>query len=397
MKALNNMKTSQWLKLLFVSTLLAMVTACKVTVSTDDDDEEHHDYVVLEVKLDGKQEVPMVMTDAWGWGEIKVDIEDNMVKGMIDTYDIDATAAHIHLGFAGENGGVAVALDMSSDKAGMWVVPDTMLSDEEIDMILDGGAYINVHTEAHPSGEIRGQILPYGVEIEPVNLSGMQEVPAVDTDASAHAWLTIDYDWQIVYLNVMTMGIDDATMAHVHEGFAGSNGSAAITLSQNPDNSDHWWAEFDFDDVDWDMFEMGGYYINVHTSTVGSGELRGQIALEDAHVLITELSGDQEVPAVTTDASGVAALTVYENADGTGEFVLNVMTDITDASSAHIHKAEAGANGDVVIGLLQDAVDLGMFNLTGTFTADQMMDLQNDMFYINVHSTTHAGGNCAVN
>jgi len=61
------------------------------------------------------------------------------------------------------------------------------------------------------------------------------------------------------------------------------------------------------------------------------------------------LSGQNEVPAVQTNATGEGEFTVPAN--GTMKYKVNV-TGISNASAAHIHMAKAGENGDVVADLL---------------------------------------------
>ncbi len=80
-----------------------------------------------------------------------------------------ATAAHIHVGAAGENGGVAVPLFAADGSVDSIDVSDTFdLADliGPLDgdpdgfkaALKDGTLYVNVHTEGNPGGELRGQI-----------------------------------------------------------------------------------------------------------------------------------------------------------------------------------------------------------------------------------------------
>lgn len=81
--------------------------------------------------------------------------------------------AHIHLGAPGSNGGVVVFLfgpepagiDVNGTLATGTITADDLINalagqplSSLIDAIESGGAYVNVHTLAHPSGEIRGQL-----------------------------------------------------------------------------------------------------------------------------------------------------------------------------------------------------------------------------------------------
>ncbi|MDR8763944.1 hypothetical protein FEP90_05670 [Burkholderia multivorans] len=70
-----------------------------------------------------------------------------------------ATAAHFH-GPApvGQNAGVQVPIP--KDALASPIKGSAELTDAQVTDLMGGKWYFNVHTSAHPSGEIRGQMLP---------------------------------------------------------------------------------------------------------------------------------------------------------------------------------------------------------------------------------------------
>jgi hypothetical protein len=110
------------------------------------------------VQLSGKNEAPPVATGATGQGTITIN-DDKSLTGSITTSGVAGTAAHIHTGAEGKNGPVAVPLAKGAD--GGWSVPkDAKLTDDQYKAFQSGELYINVHSAAHPDGEIRGQLKP---------------------------------------------------------------------------------------------------------------------------------------------------------------------------------------------------------------------------------------------
>lgn len=110
------------------------------------------------LKLDGSQEVPPVDTAANGQGEITISAEKS-VSGSIMTTGVDGTVAHIHEGAPGTNGPPIIKLVKSTD--GTWVVPiGAMLTDTQYASYMSGNLYVNIHSAAHPNGEIRAQLSP---------------------------------------------------------------------------------------------------------------------------------------------------------------------------------------------------------------------------------------------
>jgi hypothetical protein len=111
-----------------------------------------------QVTLSGAEEVPPVQSAGKGSGTITVN-DDKTVSGSVKTTGINGTMAHIHEGAAGKNGGVAVPLEKKGD--GEWAVPaGAKLTDAQFKAYKAGELYVNVHSEAHKGGEIRGQLKP---------------------------------------------------------------------------------------------------------------------------------------------------------------------------------------------------------------------------------------------
>lgn len=109
----------------------------------------------IDVKLEGSQEVPAVTTTAAGTGTISI-ADDGTVTGSVDTTGIDGTMAHIHTGAEGMNGPPLITLTKSGNK--FTVPPNSKLTDAQRASLDKGELYVNVHSAAHPNGEIRAQL-----------------------------------------------------------------------------------------------------------------------------------------------------------------------------------------------------------------------------------------------
>ena len=110
------------------------------------------------VELVGSQEVPPVTTQAKGSGTITIG-DDKSVKGSVTTTGIEGKAAHIHQGDPGKEGPPFLPLVKKGDNE--WDVPaGAKLTDAQYEAYKKGGLYVNVHSAAHPGGEIRAQIKP---------------------------------------------------------------------------------------------------------------------------------------------------------------------------------------------------------------------------------------------
>ncbi len=117
--------------------------------------------------LDGGEEVPPVATPATGTGSFVLTDQGVVFDATVEGLSAAMTAAHFHNAPAGINGGVVRTLtgDFTGATAtGTWRPSDAEpLTPDLIGSYLTGGLYMNVHTTAHPGGEIRGQLNEHSV------------------------------------------------------------------------------------------------------------------------------------------------------------------------------------------------------------------------------------------
>ena len=112
----------------------------------------------IAVTLSGNQEIPPVTTSATGTGTLTVG-SNKSISGKVTVSGMAVTVAHIHEAAAGANGAIIIPLTKVSDN--VWVVPaGANLTDAHYEAYRAGRLYFNIHSEAHKTGEIRGQIKP---------------------------------------------------------------------------------------------------------------------------------------------------------------------------------------------------------------------------------------------
>lgn len=112
--------------------------------------------VAESLQLTGAQEVPPNDSQAVGTGDITIDADGN-VSGSVSTPTIQGKAAHIHVGAPGKAGPPIITLN--GGDPGTWSVPQgAKLNAEQIAAWKAGDLYVNVHTAAHPGGELRAQL-----------------------------------------------------------------------------------------------------------------------------------------------------------------------------------------------------------------------------------------------
>jgi hypothetical protein len=231
---------------------------------------------VFRAALNGSQENPPVTTAASGAATLVLDPRTRMLTGSVTTSGVAGTAAHIHTGAAGSNGGVAIALAETAGGSGVWNVPaNTTLSDAQVASLRSGGLYANVHSAAHAGGEIRGQL---NRKIGNATLSGAQEVPANASAASGTGMLAVDPNTRALSGQVTTTGVV-GTVAHIHAGAVGANGGVAVALSETSPGVWSVPANTVLTVDQYKAFQEGGLYFNVHSAAFPGGEIRGQITL----------------------------------------------------------------------------------------------------------------------
>ena len=215
-----------------------------------------------------------------------------------------------------------------------------------------------------------------------VTLAGAQENPAVTTAAAGTGTVTFNRNTGAVSARITTFGLT-ATAAHLHEAGVGVNGPVIVPMTQTSPGVWEVPAGSALSGAQVQAALDGNLYVNVHSAANPGGEIRAQIGRQ---VWYATLTGAQEVPAVTTAASG------------TGTFVYNpetrtlsgsVATAGVTGTAAHVHTGAVGVAGPVTIPLTGGPT----WTLPATvLTEAQANDLIAGNLYANVHSAANPGG-----
>jgi glucose/arabinose dehydrogenase len=130
-------------------------------------------------ELTGGAEVPAVATEASAFAKLELQSDGSLSYSLWAGQAIrQVTAAHIHLGGYGQNGPVAAFLFSTATpqdfQAGQLIASGSLTDAAVIarpgfeptiaslaERLRQGRGYVNVHTTAHPGGEVRGQLFVF--------------------------------------------------------------------------------------------------------------------------------------------------------------------------------------------------------------------------------------------
>lgn len=104
--------------------------------------------------------------------------------------------------------------------------------------------------------------------------------------------------------------------------------------------------------------------------------------------LLFKLSGDAEVPPVTTTASGTGAIAINPDMSVSGK----VTTSGVAATMAHIHVGKPGANGAVVVTLAKSGDNVWLVPDGTKLSEAAYQSYKAGELYVNVHSAEHKAG-----
>ncbi len=116
--------------------------------------------VIFNAQLGASAEVPPSPSTARGSAEVRLDTATRGVSWVIEFSGLTGplTAAHFH-GPAGPAANAGISVPIARAGAGSPIVGGSTLTEQQIQDIVAGRLYINLHTGSHPGGEIRGQVI----------------------------------------------------------------------------------------------------------------------------------------------------------------------------------------------------------------------------------------------
>ncbi|MFY9565528.1 MAG: CHRD domain-containing protein [Nitrososphaeraceae archaeon] len=171
----NNIKHENVFAVFVIAAILAMAAISATAILPNGllyaQEEDAQEFTA---ELSGEAEVPPVETEASGDATFELNSAGDQMTYTIDVENIDRVLyAHIHQGSSDENGDIVVTLfnpssptaEVSGELANGTITASSLegplqgkqMSDL-IGLINNGTAYVNVHTEENPPGELRGTI-----------------------------------------------------------------------------------------------------------------------------------------------------------------------------------------------------------------------------------------------
>jgi len=348
-------------------------------------------HLIYHATLNGEQSVPAVTTDGRGLLTFlfNADRSKVTVSGLLTRLEGEATGVALHLGKPGETG--VALLDLMPITIGRRVQGELTATPDLFRHLYNSRVYASVRTAAHPSGEVRGQVMAEtDLEFRGV-LTGKEMVPSTNSPGVVFGGLHFPTGANDVYVSFAVTGLSGPiTGASICEAAPGANGPTVIEIpTQAPGTIT---TIFELDEVPMDFFQKctaGKYYVVAKTAAFPAGEVRGQLSFLGPFCAFSAVNRLQQVPPPPSSAGFGMSHTV-PNAT-LDSLTTTVGIDGIAPTSATVRVAASGTNGPVLVELESTSLK-GVYRKTYPISPAGLTDFAQGRLYIQFGTAAYPNG-----
>lgn len=315
-------------------------------------------------------------------------------------------------GIHSEEDSILMGLDPFIDRNSIRGSMSNMaLNDSLVMQLLNGTAFMVIHTEANPGGEIRGRIrlesdINYGAGMD-TEQAGITDT--LETMPAGLSTFNLSLDSMMLEVNVLVTDLTSPiTNAHLHYGAPGEEGPPVVPLM--PYNvGNRFVGVVNLDSINdregfLDSLNMGMVYVNVHTENYPQGEVRGQLARHDALAFDSWMNIKQQTDTINqgTPDSAMGLTHMYIN-QAMDSLWVHVLVDSLSGhiTGSHFHLGPPGEPGPVIVPLTDTTMsNMIMVTITAqdtTFSEDLdfstfLTEALNGNVFINIHTELNPDG-----
>ncbi len=271
--------------------MLSFCAVLAISCNNDDDNDGDGDSQTktlvksFDIALDNSNSIPMV-TDRNETGNVLLSLyDDNTLDFTITINNLSSTdtltVAHVHTGDVVSTGGAVITLVDGTDNlfSGNTATGTITLNASEISTLQGSDVYVNVHSAESPSGLVRGQIDQIIDNAYNVALSPDNEIPMV-TGRNETGVAYFRLVGTKMYYKAIVNDLDNTdtiTAGHIHEGNSTVNGGVLLNLEITDNAQLDVTKNLTLTADNLTKINNDTLYVNIHSSQVASGLLRGQI------------------------------------------------------------------------------------------------------------------------
>ncbi len=293
------------------------------------------------------------------------------------THDVQNTIdGHVHFGLPGVEGAIRFGFSSSLSPINQnWSLDTLNLKD-----LMQGELYINIHSTAFPTGEIRGQLKRQNVLVSML-MNGALANGGAGTGSSKVGFTVATLSANLKTLSMYTEhNVASPIDAHVHFGAPNVEGPIRFGFSSPVSPSNEVWNLTATDVTD---LLAGNLYINIHSTPFPAGEIRGQLVLDKVQSYTIALNQAQANSCAGTGSTATGSCTAKLRPGGR-EFTINLTHNVVSPIDGHVHRGDTCVTGPILFGF---GSPVSPINEIWYLSAADIIDLLQNQLYVNIHST----------